>query len=171
MKLDMAEEKQNNVAEIAEEIEESSQFLTFEVQENDYAVDIMQVREIRGWTEATRIPNSPEYMRGVINLRGLVIPIFDLKNRFGKGFTDADEKNVVIVVSINERVIGLLVDAVSDILTVKNSQIKNSPSSGDADIEDEYISGLISHQDKMVIILGIENLFESKIHDDIASKG
>lgn len=138
------------------------QFLTFRVEKNEYGVDIMKVMEIRGWHEATRIPNSPEYMLGVINLRGIVIPIFDLRTRFGQGKTNATEKNVVIVISIGSRVIGILVDAVSDILTVQESEIKPAPSSADTGIEDTYVNGLISHQEKMVILLDVDYLFDKK---------
>jgi purine-binding chemotaxis protein CheW len=138
------------------------QYLTFRVEKNEYGVDIMKVMEIRGWHEATRIPNSPEYMLGVINLRGLVIPIFDLRTRFGQGKTVATEKNVVIVISVGTRVIGILVDAVSDILTVAESEIKSSPSSEDTGIEDAYVNGLISQGEKMVILLDIDYLFDKK---------
>jgi len=139
-----------------------NQFLTFKVEDNEFAVDIMKVMEIRGWTETTRIPNSPEYMKGVINLRGIVIPIFDLRIRFGQGETVPDEKNVVIVISIGERTIGILVDAVSDILNIPSSDIKASPSSGETEIDDEYVAGLISHEEQMVIVLDVEFLFDSQ---------
>jgi purine-binding chemotaxis protein CheW len=138
------------------------QYLTFKVDKNEYGVDIMKVMEIRGWQEATRIPNSPEYMLGVINLRGLVIPIFDLRTRFGQGKTNATEKNVVIVISVGTRMTGILVDAVSDILTVAESEIKAAPSSAETGIEDQYVNGLISHSEKMVILLDVDYLFDKK---------
>ncbi|MDX1949463.1 MAG: chemotaxis protein CheW [Rickettsiales bacterium] len=147
---------------IKEVKEATQQFLTFKVEGNEYAVDIMKVMEIKGWTETTRIPNSPTYMRGVINLRGLVIPIFDLRSRFNQGETNATEKNVVIVISIGKRTIGILVDAVSDILTVKQSEIKLNPTANDAGIDDAYVSGLISNSDNMVIILDTDYLFDGK---------
>ncbi len=153
-----------NSKEVSEDdSEEVSQFLTFNVDESEYAVDIMKVMEIRGWTETTRIPNSPDYMRGVINLRGLVIPIFDLKSRFGQGHIVPNEKNVVIVISIESRTVGILVDAVSDILSIKEDQIKASPSSNnEMDIKEEYVKGLISHNDKMVVSLDVDTLFHSE---------
>lgn len=134
------------------------QFLTFSIAGSEYGVDIMCVREIKGWTETTRMPNSPDYMRGVINLRGVVIPIFDLRTRFGLGITTAEAKHVVIVIALAERTIGVLADAVSDIITVQQSEIKASPTS-DASIEKAFISGLISVQEKMVVLLNVENLF------------
>lgn len=152
---------------LEENLEETSQFLKFEVGDSGYAIDIMKVMEIRGWTGTTRIPNSPEYMRGVINLRGLVIPVFDLRTRFGQGKTDANEKHVVIVISVGDRTIGILVDEVSDILTIKDNEIKTSPSSGESEIQDEYVSGLISYDEKMVILLNIEYLFNSENLEDL----
>ena len=136
------------------------QYLTFTINDNEYAVDIMKVMEIRGWTKTTTIPNSPDFMLGVINLRGLVIPIFDMKTRFSLGKTDATEKHVVIVLSVGTRTIGILVDAVSDILTITDSEIKLNPSSGDTEIDDQYVSGLISHEEKMVILLDVDFLFD-----------
>jgi purine-binding chemotaxis protein CheW len=138
------------------------QFLTFSVQGGEYGVDIMKVMEIRGWTDTTRIPNSPAYMRGVINLRGLVIPIFDLRARFGNGLTEANEKNVVIVISVGKRTIGLLADAVSDILNIKENEIQAAPETEMVDIEAKYVSGLISTQGKMVVLLDVEHLFDSE---------
>jgi purine-binding chemotaxis protein CheW len=149
--------EQNNI----DDSSDVKQFLTFNVDDNIYAVDIMKVMEIRGWSSTTRIPNSPEYMRGVINLRGLVIPIFDLRTRFGLGNTEATDKHVVIVVSIGSRTIGILVDAVSDILSLRESEVKPSPSSSETGVSDEYVNGLISSEDSMVILLNIEFLFDS----------
>src|SRR3954471_20136663 len=90
------------------------QFLTFTVMNEVFGVDIMTVREIKGWTETTRLPNAPEFMRGVMNLRGLIIPIFDLRTQFHRGLTDATAKHVVIILAVGERNIGVLVDTVSD---------------------------------------------------------
>lgn len=144
---------------------ETRQFLTFSVQESEYGVDIMRVMEIRGWSDTTRIPNAPEYMRGVINLRGLVIPIFDLRTRFGQGVTEANEKNVVIVIAVGDRTLGILVDAVSDILTVGSSEVKTAPSSAETGIEDAYVNGLISVDEKMVILLDVDYLFDTEVLD------
>ena len=152
------------------ETEATRQFLTFKVDTNEYGVDIMKVMEIRGWQEATRIPNSPEYMLGVINLRGLVIPIFDLRIRFVQGKTEANEKHVVIVINVGTRTVGILVDSVSDILTVKESEIKANPSTSETGIQDEYVKGLISNADKMVIILDVDFLFDKKTLSDAENK-
>lgn len=138
---------------------EGRQYLTFSVADSEYAVDIMAVREIKGWTETTRLPNTPDYMRGVINLRGLIIPIFDLRTRFGKGTTEADAKHVVIILAVGDRNIGILVDAVSDILTVYPSQVKRAPKS-EGDPANAYISGLILIEERMVVQLDIDHVFE-----------
>jgi purine-binding chemotaxis protein CheW len=138
------------------------EFLSFTVGDAEYGVDIMIVREIKGWTDVTRLPNSVEYMRGVMNLRGLIIPIFDLRARFNQGMTEAHAKNVVIIMAVGERNIGLLVDTVSDILTVNNEDIKPAPETETAHDAD-YINGLISLENRMVVLLNIENLFETKI--------
>src|ERR1700759_397963 len=91
---------------------DSLQFLTFSVNGEEYGVDIMTVREIKGWTETTRLPNTPACMRGVMNLRGLIIPIFDLRARFTETLTEANANHVVIILAVDERNIGILVDAV-----------------------------------------------------------
>lgn len=140
----------------------TAQFLTFAVEGAEYGVDIMKVREIKGWEETTRIPNSPEYMRGVINLRGVVIPIFDLRTRFSMGRTEATEKHVVIIIAIGSKTIGILVDAVSDILTVGSDEIKPAPSTSEIDIDEAYLEGLISIDKKMVVLLDVEHLFSAE---------
>lgn len=150
---------------------EQVQFLTFTIGEEEYGVDIMKVREIKAWTEATRLPNSPEYMLGVMNLRGLIIPIFDLRCRFGMGHTKAHEKNVVIIIAVGSRTIGILVDTVSDILTTHSSEIKPAPKM--ETVEDEYLNGLISIEERMVALLDVEYLFnedELKTAETAASK-
>lgn len=147
----------------------TQQFLTFTVQDEEYGVDIMTVREIKGWTETTRLPNSQEFMRGVMNLRGLIIPIFDLRTRFHRGLTDATAKHVVIILVIGNRNIGILVDTVSDILDVNSEQIKSAPASEGQDAAD-YINGLISLQDRMVVLLDVEHLFETHHLDKIIAQ-
>lgn len=138
--------------------DDSQQFLTFTLGEEEYGVDIMVVREIKGWTETTRLPNSPQHMRGVMNLRGLIIPIYDLRARFTKTLTQANSSHVVIILAVQGRNIGILVDTVSDILTVQQSEVKPAPES-DEEEEENYISGLISLDDRMVVLLELEKLF------------
>lgn len=139
----------------------AQQFLTFTVEKEEYGVDIMTVREIKGWTETTRLPNAPEFMRGVMNLRGLIIPIFDLRTRFKRGLTEATPKHVVIILAVGERNIGILVDTVSDILDVNSDQIKPAPTA-DTQVDAAFIGGLISLEDRMVVLLNVDHLFDSK---------
>src|ERR1700744_955992 len=103
------------------------QFITFRSGEQEFGADIMAIREIRGWTETTPLPHAPLYVRGVINLRGVVLPVVDLKARLGREATDANPKHVIVVVETEDRTIGLLVDAVSDILTVTAAEIQATP--------------------------------------------
>jgi purine-binding chemotaxis protein CheW len=140
---------------------EPRQFLTFSVMDEEYGVDIMTVREIKGWTQTTRLPNSSECLRGVMNLRGLIIPIFDLRARFSKTLTDASAKHVVIILAVGGRNIGILVDAVSDILTVGDADIKSAPE-GQNQPEGDFIAGLISLGNRMVVLLKVEHLFDEK---------
>ncbi|MFM9891029.1 MAG: chemotaxis protein CheW [Rickettsiales bacterium] len=140
----------------------AQQFLTFTVEREEFGVDIMTVREIKGWSDVTRLPNAPEYMRGVMNLRGAIIPIFDLRARFRRGLTDATVKHVVIILAVGTRNIGLLVDTVSDILDVRADQIKPAPAA-ESDAEPEYIGGLISLDERMVVLLDVAYLFDRRV--------
>lgn len=154
--FDRGADKENIVQKNA-----TQQFLTFTVGGEEYGVDIMTVREIKGWTETTRLPNSQEFMRGVMNLRGLIIPIFDLRTRFHQGMTEATAKHVVIILAIGDRNIGILVDTVSDILDASAEQIKSAPE-GDTQVDADYISGLISLEERMVVLLDVEHLFDAQ---------
>lgn len=140
--------------------EETVQFITFTLGAEEYGVDIMQVREIRGWTPATIIPNAPAYVRGVINLRGIIVPIFDLRARFAIGTTAPTARHVVIIVDTGERTIGLLVDAVSDILSVEPGEIRPVPDIGAQDSE-RVLDGLIARSERMVTVVSISRLFAS----------
>jgi len=135
------------------------QFISFRVGEEDFALDILLVREIKGWTRTTILPNQPDYVRGVLNLRGAIVPVFDLNCRFGKGLTEATAKHVVIIVSLNDRHIGLLVDTVSDILSLSASQIGPVPEM-DARHHAKYLKGIITLNSSMVVLLSLEHLFE-----------
>lgn len=137
------------------------QFLTFTIGGEEYGVDIMTVREIKGWTETTRLPNSPECMRGVMNLRGIIIPIFDLRSRFGKGLTQANASHVIIILAVGERNIGILVDGVSDILSTPPEEVKPAPQLDSGGVGEDYIAGLISREERMVVLLKVAHLFDS----------
>lgn len=149
---------------------EQSQFITFTIGVEEYGVSIMAVREIKAWTDTTHLPNTPEFMRGVLNLRGLIVPIFDLRCRFGMGLTEATKMHVVIIVHVEDRLVGLLVDTVSDIINVVNDEIQDVPKM-DRNIDDEYLSGLVTVQDRMVALLNVGLLFSSQTIDNGVSLG
>lgn len=134
------------------------QFVTFTLGDLEYGVDIMSVREIRGWQPTTRVPNSPDYVRGVTNLRGVIVPNFDLRARFGMGETEPNNTHVVVLVAVGARIIGILVDSVSDILTLPSDQISAVPE-GTQPGRDKWVSGLTSTEGRMVSILDIDALF------------
>jgi len=141
------------------------QFVTFTVEGRVYAVDIMSVREIRAWSNATRLPHQPSYMRGVLNLRGSIVPVQDLRNRFGMGDTSPDDNHVVVIVVIEDRLLGILVDDVSDILTVDGEEIKSVPQ-GAVQVGEDFIEGLVNTDDGMVAILTLPLLFNEGFSDD-----
>jgi purine-binding chemotaxis protein CheW len=148
------------------EIDEVSgrQYLTFLLAQEQYALDILQVQEIRGWEQVTRIPNSPAYVRGVINLRGTIVPVIDLRLRFGLDAQDYGKETVVIVVRAllgddAERSLGLVVDAVSDVMMARDEDVVSTPEFG-AEVRTENITGLVSLNGQMVMILDIPGLFE-----------
>ncbi len=140
----------------------TQQFVTFAIGNEEYAVDIMKVREIQAWTEVTVLPNQPSYMRGVLNLRGIIVPIFDLRSRFNQGETEATNIHVVVIIAVGDRIIGILVDRVSDILTVDSSEIRNVPDMDDRE-DGEHIIGLVTAEERMVALLDTASLFKSEI--------
>ncbi len=144
------------------------QFVSFTVGEEEYAVDIMQVREIKGWTDVTVLPNQPAYMRGVLNLRGLIVPIVDLRCRFSQVRTDANSSHVVVIVSLGDRIVGVLVDKVSDILTVNTRDIRDVPDMDDSNVQD-FLMGIVTAHERMVAILAIERLINTRALTDAAS--
>ncbi|MGH1479431.1 MAG: chemotaxis protein CheW [Geminicoccales bacterium] len=136
-----------------------SQYVTFKVDDRSYGIEITKVREIKGWSEPTELPSSPHAMCGVLNLRGVIVPIFDLRASFGQGATQASEEHVVIIVTLGARLIGVLVDAVSDILTLELGEVLPVPEM-DAGISPSFFSGLVSKDDRMVALLKLEELFD-----------
>jgi purine-binding chemotaxis protein CheW len=137
----------------------SHQYITFTVGGDEYGVDIMAIREIKGWTPTTALPEAPEHMRGVIDLRGVIVPIIDLRARFHHGLTDATPTHVIIVVAIGEMMVGLLADAVVDIVTVDGQDIQPVPDLGHEGHQG-YLSGIVSVEGRMVVLLDLPNLIE-----------
>ncbi|HTH15998.1 MAG TPA: chemotaxis protein CheW [Magnetospirillum sp.] len=133
------------------------QFISFTIGDEEYGVDIMAIREIKGWTATTELPNAPAHMRGVINLRGAIIPIVDLRARFGGGLTQAEARHVIIVVSVAQRVVGILVDAVADIITVPGDDIQPVPDISQSEAG-KCLTGLVGVEGRMVALLDLETL-------------
>jgi len=132
------------------------QLIAFSIGEQTYGVEITTVREIRAWNGATPLPNTRDYVRGVINLRGTIVPIFDLRARFGDGQTSATKNHVVVVMSVGDKWVGILVDAVSDILTVSRDDIHAVPE-GNA-IDAELLNGIVTHDSRMVGLIDLSSV-------------
>lgn len=152
-------------AAVAEVPAQEDQYVSFTVGDEEYGVKILAVREIRGWTPETKLPNLPDFVRGVINLRGVIIPIFDLRARFGGGVTEVTRRHVVVVIQVGDRVRGILVDAISDILTIQRDQIQPPPDLETGLVEAEYLTGLHTVEDRMVTLLNIDRLFSIEVAD------
>jgi purine-binding chemotaxis protein CheW len=135
------------------------QFISFTVGDEEYGVDIMAIREIKGWTPTTSLPEAPPHIRGVIDLRGAIVPIIDMRVRFHHGATEVTPTHVIIVVAIGEVMVGLLADAVVDIVTVSAADIQPAP---DADHGGgaSYLSGIVTVEGRMVVLLDLPGLLE-----------
>jgi purine-binding chemotaxis protein CheW len=133
------------------------ELVSFRVGEQEYCVDIMSVREIRGWTPATALPQSPSYVVGVINLRGAVLPIIDLNRRLSGVPVQASARNVIIVTHIGHRLVGLLVDAVSDILTVADDLIQPTPDVA-CDTVKSFVRGVIAMDGRMISLISLDRI-------------
>jgi purine-binding chemotaxis protein CheW len=157
-----AQDDLSSIANDATGTQDWSQYVSFTVAGGLYGIEITSVREIKGWSEPTDLPNAPDSMRGVLNLRGVVVPVFDLRCRFGRGITEVGPSHVVIIVTFGDRHIGILVDAVSDILTLGPKDILPVPETNKGSSQD-YLSGLVSQGDRMVTLLELEKLFEADI--------
>lgn len=136
----------------------SRELIAFRIGDQEFCVNIMSVREIRGWTPATALPHSPSYMMGVINLRGAVLPILDLSARLGMKPADPTARHVIIVAQEKTKVVGLLVDAVSDILTVTDENIQPTPEVS-SDLERQFARGILAIDKRMICLIELEALF------------
>lgn len=158
----MSEDKAGLLAQDMDHEEQGGvQYLTFLLNDEQYGLSILQVQEIRGWETVTRIPNSPVFVRGVVNLRGNIVPVFDLRLRFGLQEVPYTKETVVIVVRAGrpgeERSMGLVVDAVSDVLVVRDDTVRATPEFG-AGVPTENIKGLVSDGNHMVMLLDLDSL-------------
>ena len=139
---------------------EGREFLTFRLGGEEYAIEILKVQEIRGWETPTAIANTPQFIKGVINLRGTIVPIVDLRLKF-KGEAKYDEFTVVIILSVARRVVGIVVDAVSDVTTLAPAQIRAAPEFGGT-VDTRFITGLGTVGERMLILTDIERLMTSR---------
>jgi purine-binding chemotaxis protein CheW len=148
---------------------DSAQFLSFTLGQEEYGVDILRVQEIRSWEPVSRIPNVPAYEKGVVNLRGAIVPIIDLRERFNLGHSHYTPLTVVVVLQaqIGEkiRVMGVVVDTVSDVIDVDKKKIQSSPNFG-TKVSTEFINGLVSVNQRMVMLLDIDKLLKLDGVDD-----
>jgi purine-binding chemotaxis protein CheW len=139
---------------------EGREFLTFRLGGEEYAIEILKVQEIRGWETPTAIAGTPDFIKGVINLRGTIVPIVDLRLKF-KGEAKYDEFTVVIILSVARRVLGIVVDAVSDVTTLSPQQIRPAPEFGGS-LDTRFITGLGTVGERMLILTDIERLMTSR---------
>ncbi|WP_051293732.1 chemotaxis protein CheW [Pseudoduganella violaceinigra] len=137
-----------------------AEFLAFTLGKEEYGIDIQKVSEIRSYENPTRIASAPDYMKGVMNLRGLIVPIIDMRVRFQLGEPTYGPFTVVIILHIGTRTVGIVVDAVSDVTTLQPEQIKAAPDIGGS-MDTEYITGLGTIDDRMLILVDIERLMSS----------
>jgi purine-binding chemotaxis protein CheW len=133
------------------------QLITFELGDQSLGIDIMAIREIRAWSPATPLPNVPAHIRGVVNLRGVVLPVLDLRMRLGWGLTDPTTRHVIIVVRIGEQLQGVIVDAVNDIVTIRMEDMQPLPDVGSSQAA-ALLEGLATVDDRMILILDLDRL-------------
>jgi len=147
---------------------DDQQFLTFNLADEYYGVDILKVQEIKGYTTVTRIPNTPDYLKGVLNLRGTIVPIVDLRMKFSMGITEPTPFTVVVVVNVRNRVMGFLVDAVSDVLDLNAKNIQPPPELGSA-VDINFVAGIGNANDRLVTLLDIDRVLTEDEVADVAA--
>jgi purine-binding chemotaxis protein CheW len=139
---------------------DSKEFLSFVLGDEHYALDIMAVKEIRGYETVTKIANAPSFIKGVINLRGDIVPIVDLRLKFAVGEATYNEFTIVIMLNVAQRIVGIVVDGVSDVIRLADDEIRPPPEFG-VGFDSHYLLGLVPIEDHMVILVNIESLISS----------
>ncbi|KAF0098212.1 MAG: purine-binding chemotaxis protein CheW [bacterium] len=139
----------------------SGEYLTFTLGQEEYGIDILKVQEIRGYEAVTRIANSPAFIKGVINLRGVIVPIVDLRLKFNLGEPSYDQFTVVIILNIGKRVMGIVVDGVSDVIQLNSENLHPAPEFGSI-LDTRYLLGLGTVEERMIIMVDIEQLMTSQ---------
>lgn len=151
----------HNVKDNTNGAETGNEFLAFTLGKEEYGIDILKVQEIRGYEAVTRIANAPEFVKGVVNLRGIIVPIVDMRIKFKLGEPTYDQFTVVIILNIGGRVVGMVVDSVSDVITLAPEQIKPAPEMGTA-FNTDYLIGLGTLDERMLILVDIDKLMSSE---------
>ena len=136
------------------------EFLAFTLGREEYGIDIQKVQELRGYDAVTRIANAPEYIKGVVNLRGIIVPIIDMRIKFNLGTPTYDQFTVVIILNMASRVMGMVVDSVSDVITLSPEQVKPAPEMGSV-LDTDYLIGLGTVDERMLILVDIDKLMSS----------
>jgi purine-binding chemotaxis protein CheW len=147
------------MSEVASPDAPTAQYLTLNLAHEEYGVDILAVREIRGWTPVTRIPQAPPYVLGVLNLRGAIVPVIDMRLRFGLPREEYTANTVTVIVTVAGRNFGVVVDAVSDVLDVKPDNLRPVPDMGTT-VDTEYLKGLTAVDERMVLLLDVDKLLQ-----------
>jgi purine-binding chemotaxis protein CheW len=140
---------------------DGNQYLTFALGEEEYGVDILKVQEIKGYTPATPVPNTPGYIKGVMNLRGTIIPVVDLRAKLALTETEYNQFTVIIVVMVGTKVVGLIVDSVSDVMNIPKSDMQEVPEFGST-VDVRFIEGMAKAAEKIVMLLDIDKVVASE---------
>lgn len=159
----MTQTAHSNVQAIGEKSDRDiagQEYLAFKLGKEEYGIDILKVQEIRGYETVTRIANAPDFIKGVVNLRGIIVPIVDMRIKFHLGEPTYDQFTVVIILNIGGRVVGMVVDSVSDVITLSPEQIKPAPEMGTA-LNTDYLVGLGTIDERMLILVDIDKLMSS----------
>jgi purine-binding chemotaxis protein CheW len=161
----------DNTAEDITHLSSVDQYLTFRIGKEDYGVKILSVQEIRGWETVARVPNTPTYMKGVLNLRGTAVPVIDMRLRMGEKGPEYDSTTVVIILRANlnghERIAGIVVDQVSDVMNARSNEIRKTPDFGNR-VNTEFIKGLVDVGGTMVMLFDVDNFMRHPdIFDDV----
>lgn len=157
MSVGVTEKECKDLSQHAASKIDGSQFLTFNLGEELYGVDILRVQEIKGYTTVTKIPNTPSHIKGVLNLRGTIVPIVELRTKFDMPTIDYTAFTVIIVVVVQDKVMGLVVDAVSDVLNIEKKDIQLAPDFGNK-VDVTFLNGIGKSGDKLVSLLDIDRL-------------
>ncbi|TVQ71195.1 MAG: chemotaxis protein CheW [Oceanospirillales bacterium] len=137
------------------------EYLTFTLGEEEYAIDILKVQEIRGYDAVTRIANTPDYIKGVINMRGVIVPVVDMRLKFHLGNATYDQFTVMIILNLGQRIVGMVVDSVSDVIALNPEEIRPAPDFGST-FDTQYLIGLANVAERMAIVVDIEKLMTSQ---------